>query len=480
MTGEEATPSSVSEDNRSNLFLPSHLGELPIGGEAVTLYDGPMVLHHGKSQIAGEGKVAFRLMPDLDVRFIMRSDEMLSGLVVSGDDDDPAVTKTLEMVSTGRRTQVILTGATVSSSPGQSSAHGKLVGNVQFAAEKPDGKPESIGRVRFHLVNLREFWGERLQGPQPASGSKPWLGRTRFTFNQWIVTIDALPKIGERWEHLEARGGCAFTHIGDLRRRDAELFASPEAADVMGFLSLFLSFVNGACCGCVLAAGYRHLDCNLWEQWTPYIADTGKPGKNWFPAHLPDEGLTIAERAYALWQDKGKREWLTLAIRLYTNSNTNTSGSEMELAQAQIALELLCWVMLREEQTILSEDGMEKLTAADRIRLLLSWSGIPLTIPSTLKKLTSAFAGVSGADGPSAVTEIRNRIVHPTKKNLAKLEEYDRLARFEAWQLTQWYVEMVMLKLFGYHGRYSNRLDFKFGAGAYEKVPWSAEANSPK
>ena len=272
---------------------------------------------------------------------------------------------------------------------------------------------------------------------------------------------------------VKARGGCAFTHLGDLRRLDGKLFTTNEATDIVEFLYWLLSFANGRRCGCVLAAGLRHLDQPLWEQWTAYQTDVGDLGSTWFPAHLPAEGFTIAARAYELWRNKSKRDWFRYAVSLYTSSNNNTAGSEVELAKAQIALELLCWVVLREEQAILSEEGLEKLAAADRIRLLLSWSGIPLPIPSTLKKLTAAFVEASGADGPLAVTEIRNSIVHPTKKNLTKLEAYNHHARFEAWQLTQWYVEMVMLRLFNYQGRYDNRLDFNSWVGTYEKVPWT-------
>ena len=58
------------------------------------------------------------------------------------------------------------------------------------------------------------------------------------------------------------------------------------------------------------------------------------------------------------------------------------------------------------------------------------------------------------AHGPHAIVELRNDLVHP-KPNLGYISPY---VHHEAWNLGQWYVEMILLKKLGYEGSYVNRL----------------------
>jgi len=49
------------------------------------------------------------------------------------------------------------------------------------------------------------------------------------------------------------------------------------------------------------------------------------------------------------------------------------------------------------------------------------------------------------------------------------------LERFEAYLLSLWYLELVLLWLFDYRGKYSNRLGWKgWNAESVECVPWAS------
>jgi hypothetical protein len=85
--------------------------------------------------------------------------------------------------------------------------------------------------------------------------------------------------------------------------------------------------------------------------------------------------------------------------------------------------------------------------------------------------LADLYAAFPTEDGPEAITRIRNLASHPTKQNLQKLHNYARGVRFEAWQLTLWYVEMVILKLLGHNGFYRNRLILQDGVDNIMKMP---------
>ena len=43
---------------------------------------------------------------------------------------------------------------------------------------------------------------------------------------------------------------------------------------------------------------------------------------------------------------------------------------------------------------------------------------------------------------------------------------------FEAWQLAQWYLELILLRLFAFNGSYSNRTKQGKYIGQVEPVPW--------
>lgn len=463
---EFVTPSG--NEDKLNFYLPSHLGDFPVEVNAVTLYKGPVILRTNVGIIEGDGEVKFVFSPDVSVTFFVHSNAVPFVFGMINDED---LSTALELPLIKQTVDVKILGSH-SSTNGDFWARGQIKdGGTSFTALRPDGKPEPIGRVRFHLLNFYNFMGEKLIALTNVSDTV-WLGRGCAEFGEWVLVLDALPDIGQRHKHLEEHGGCLVTHLGDLRRRDGKLFSSMQAEDVLEFLHWLLSFINGARCGCELAAGFRYMNEPLWEQWRPQATDTGKLGSNWLPKYQINEALLIAQRAWDLWRDKDKRGWIRRAVAIYTDCNKNSSGTEIELAKAQIALELLTWVVLREEQSVISEKGLKDLEAADRLRLLLSWCKVPTAIPPELTNLTAAVVGKNDADGPFVLTEIRNCAIHPTKGNLQKLNSYSLYARFEAWWLSLWYVEMVLLKVFNYDGLYDNRLKLGGWSGAAETVPW--------
>ncbi len=71
-------------------------------------------------------------------------------------------------------------------------------------------------------------------------------------------------------------------------------------------------------------------------------------------------------------------------------------------------------------------------------------------------------------DAPYLFTQIRNDIVH-SKKKIENFETY----LYEASDLGLWYLELVLLAIFGYQGCYHNRLPRYQQNGEIESVPWS-------
>jgi hypothetical protein len=84
-------------------------------------------------------------------------------------------------------------------------------------------------------------------------------------------------------------------------------------------------------------------------------------------------------------------------------------------------------------------------------------------VPSSSEQLSAATP--SWDDGPHEVTAIRNSVTH-------SYESSDSPPVFEAWQLAQWYLELILLRLFAFNGSYSNRTKQGKYIGQVEPVPW--------
>ena len=133
---------------------------------------------------------------------------------------------------------------------------------------------------------------------------------------------------------------------------------------------------------------------------------------------------------------------------------------------------MLASVILVEDKNIISSNSFEKLDARDKISLLLNQCSIPLEIPSDLKYLTK-FAKEKNYTATQTITEFRNGLIHPKLKNREKVSQIPYEVITEIYLLGKWYLELIILKLFGYEGKYINRTKKQIYTD-YEgdDVPW--------
>lgn len=288
------------------------------------------------------------------------------------------------------------------------------------------------------------------------------------------MTLDQFRDAKHRIEKARDVNGYVLTHIGLLCRSDGKLFSPDDADSAMEALYWFLSFAAGWRCPLALPTGLRHLGYPLWQQWAIYSGSQIRTRNNWFRISALRRCFVAADNFYTCWSDDTKRDWLKSAIGLYLACNHNHGGVELVLSESQIALEMLCWVALLEENSLMSEKGFEKLEAADRLRALLFWLGISPSIPDASVQLRSTYPTF---DAPHAVVDIRNSIIHPTKSNRGKRALLSDETIFEAWQLNMWYIELAILKLIGYEGAYNNRIRNRAGH-IFDLVPWTSPNKS--
>jgi hypothetical protein len=379
---------------------------------------------------------------------------------------------------------------------------GKQAGNkVSGRITEPvvQGSGESLAYVMFHIVNFSEFIGSPTRSNKDHIGYK--TNRINFEISEenWKLTLDNLQSISECSKELKANGGFAVTHVGKLERLNGDMFSDIEAKDLLGILQSFLSFARGLRVPIILLSGYDNHENKVWEYWDSSQGDSWQGVKSSFP-EFDGRGQFIADVFPGFlrwWSDENWKKSVKLILHYYLEANIGSGGAEGALILAQTALELIAYIKVENEF-----DGNDR--AAHKIRKLLTNLGIPENVPPenaqespALEELPSAFEQALEAfqpnsppilenlrqviekqnslvtqenqkwqDGPHALTKIRNNIVH-AKKDLDFIDAVQiSEAQWETLDLGLWYLDVVLLNLFGYQGDYINRLN-----GKIEPVP---------
>lgn len=320
------------------------------------------------------------------------------------------------------------------------------------------GPSEDPVLVEFQVLNFVDFLG-----PQGNS--------LTIVAGEWQIDLYPVNRLPEVVADLKTMGGYDFTHTGKLQRFDKKPFSTASACDVMRALHYFLSFARGFWNGLGLSVGRDNKGDIVWEEWGARHTTSWRQAESWFDPRKPNLLPDVFPGFFDRWSIPLWREPVERVLYWYLGSNIASGGIEGGLILTQAALELLAWVLLVEDKSILSRDGFKRIPAADQIRLLLSALRIPLIVPPELAELKLLCNRLKGVDGPSVLTELRNAFVHPGDRKRAK--SASSLACFEAWSLGQWYIELVLLNLCGHNGEYGNRLKRTRWMGDVDPVPWS-------
>jgi len=341
---------------------------------------------------------------------------------------------------------------------------------------------ENVHEVYFHLPNYPNGLGSNVGWEDESSGkSSSWL-RLILKSSGWIVEIES----HKDQFHLRTAGrekrDVVLSGIGVLRREDRAAFSTHQAVEVLDGVRVFLSFAFGEWCPPVLLVGTASDGSKIWERWANYDVRCGWHPNGWLG---PWQRTTLTDAFsgfYNLWQQPRWREPLQLAVTWLIEANRQSGGVEGAIAFGQIPLEMLSWLIFIDMKTVTKEErkSFKELSAADKMKRLLSHCVIPLAVPNEMSALTKLSQETAFKTGPDLVAKVRNTIIHPDEKNRRLLSDWENSyslkisdIRWETQQLFQWYSTLVLLSLIGYSGKYANRLTpWKLEKGV-EWLPWA-------
>ena len=358
-----------------------------------------------------------------------------------------------------------------------------------------------LDEIRFYLINFQVM---QLVGVVHLGEQTDPMARLDLRANGWRVEIESRPKdeFHQVIHHLEEQRGYAITHICRIRKEGDKAthstFTFEEAKTVLEAIQLFVSFVRGGMVGVALPVGYRN-GASEFEQWSVTQVDPGRypdphrsrPYPGWYlwwdHPPLNRKAATwlpsMFEQFAAKWwhsDTQFQKLWRNVFRELiFTYTDAERMAPSRAIVPACTALETLGWAVLVEMEGWLTGDrppegggsGYDRLTAADRLRLLLCWAGLSTEVPASLPKLRQKVQGRDNWDGPQIVTWARNRVVHPDRR----AQMGDGIAA-ESWLLAMWYTELIILKLLDYDGYFRDRLDNE----EIKRVPWATESPIPE
>ncbi|AWV99463.1 hypothetical protein [Arcticibacterium luteifluviistationis] len=424
--------------------IPSFI-EMNVPNEKLSLYTGEFILKSGEEVYEIDGSVYYKWLPNQQACF--------EGTILNAD------LKTFFRLNELNTFSLFINKVQVGEVDlSKIEAKSSLIINGEFTSWAYFGeKKRDYDKVSFQISNLLPFNGQSIK-----NDTECFLGRITLTNQQFEVTIDK-KNYKETFETLKKEGGHILTHSGQIvfhqKNTNENVFQNAINA-----IRVFLSFCNGR------RIGLNHY-CFTGE-YSPektfigmFSGDMYKSVLNIFP-HLNygNQLETFWPLFYQKWIES--EHFLNSIIHWYLEANYHSAMTEGAITLSQIGLESMANHVLNQDK--LSKKQIKGLSAADKVRYVLSKYSINTLIPEELSSLRNYFNNLEENDIKDSIDLIinfRNCIVHENPRKLASFINISNDTKFECLQLSLWFLEITILKYLGYQGPYTNRLK----SGGFEK-----------
>ena len=391
----------------------------------------------GKASGTIDGRLYFRWLPSTAMEF----EGSYSGPTVDAEAKDA----TLRIDELGLSAPVLITSPPLG--PFREQIGGVFRSSATIAARP------TFDRLQFCLVNFPEYIGAPIT--YAIDGSRRYFtGRLQVASPGFLCIVDEIPEVRELRQAAAQDAGFVISHVGELKPVEGCLDEA-STQEMLDMLRLFFGFLRGAWSGPVFPQGFTEHQ-KTWEQFAAWKVSEAREVSTWLPQRNPLDlnrlfAGFVERHSNPAWQSP-----LRTALSWYVEANSSGTAHETRLVLGQVALELLAWVELVETRQIHSRRDFKGLGAAARARSLLDHLHIPCDVPSHFVELQSLQEG-EASDGPGVVVRLRNALVHSGEKNPTTIKSVSGVQSWQAGQLALQYVELSLLALCGYQGKYARR-----------------------
>lgn len=381
----------------------------------VRLYSGP--INFGEQGLIRTGGVVLIWEPEPRVEFKVEAEEGFDNEVLTGDWEATGIGLTLD---NGRRCQ---------SHPDRWDYWEDRV-TVRGEIEPVSFGAATVRRLRAHLVNL------------------PLVNRPRTTEmigNGWRLRLKGLGS-GD-WEEK----GFFITGSLVVEREDGEEFDPERGVAILEAFDHFGTLAQGAWATHALPIGTGAAGRIVWERWVVGRVDRYETGDGWATRHS-ESAEVLAELwpgFLSKWEEPEWQPTIRTLATLLAEATAHTDG-EAALLMIDVVLELLSWAVVVSDGDMVSAVGHDRLQGPDRLRLLLAVVHMDRRVPDGLHELATAARRQRWVDGPHAIAQIRDAVVHPRKRQ--SLSDVSQEAILEAQLLARDYAHGAIAHLFGATG----------------------------
>jgi hypothetical protein len=423
----------------------SHRAEPP--GRATVLYNGTFLLHQPNRSLQLRGTIKITWLPNPGIAFRGTTNSKRAHAI------NLDISTTIEIPKLQLKAPVIIRNRNVSIKKPASTTYEGIVNGQGIS-----GTTNPADTITFHLVNFHSYIGDPIAFP-----TSRLRGRLPLRNHCTTVTIDQPMDHEQRKNNLRSNGGYAITHVGTITASSPLIYTA--ATEQLTILQYFLALCSGSWCGPIIPTA-THQGNLQWTQWTSWKLTPWNHRQSWFPtedANITTHFPTLYENFTARWTNPLWCDTLKTAIHWYVQANAYGNTLEACILPAEVALEALAWAYIVEDQHLESATTFDRKTATQRITRLLNAFTIPTSIPATHPHLQQT----GSTDGVSSIIHVRNELTHP-KPNGRPIPDELR----EATWLCLEYLELVLLALLDYQGKYTRRIAGTTRSAATINVPW--------
>ena len=277
----------------------------------------------------------------------------------------------------------------------------------------------------------------------------PLVNRPRITEligNGWRLRLKGLST--GAWEEK----GFFITGSLMVEREDGQDFDPGRGVSILEAFDHFGTLAQGAWATHALPIGVGATGGIVWERWVVGRVDRHETGDGW-ATQYSESSEVLAELWPGFLSKWEQPEWqptIKTLVTLLAEATAHTEDGEAALLITDVVLELLSWAVVVRDGDMLSAEGHDRLQGPDRLRLLLTVAKIDRRVPDRLHELAATARRLRWVDGPHAIAEIRDAVVHPRKRQ--SLGEVSQEAILEAHVLARDYAHGAIVHLFGATG----------------------------
>lgn len=331
-------------------------------------------------------------------------------------------------------------------------------------------KTINVNQVYFSIPNFKNLLGSVTKFYNGRGGTMSRLSLENENYN---IEIDKSLDYNNELRELKNKGGFLILYSGLIKSKKGVL-SRIEIKSIFTCLDFFLTFLMGRKTSTIFHSGYFEKE----RIWTDYSNKTNliyKEPKSWTLRNSIEGIDGLFNEFSVLWNNENDRDFLKTVIHWYVEANNNSGYVEGSIIMAQTALELIYnWLLIEKRKLIKGNDAVN-ISASNKIRLLLSHIKIDNGVPNSLTELTILIKeNKEDLDAPEVIVQIRNAIIHSQLEKRKKLLAITFEAKAEALKLYIWYIELSILYILNYKGKYTNRCSNEsFPKDRETDVPWN-------